>query len=170
MDPDKKRVGFVREMARKYLRQYKVDAPGTPVEEIIRGEGLRIEYRPWGPDGLSGLMLKKVRVIAVNVNKPRLHQRFSLAHELGHYALDHDYLKSQSFGGVDIDHPPETNLHSRNDLFEQEANEFAGELLVPMLLLKKKYRYERNCAKLAVLFDVSVEVLMISLMKHNLIR
>lgn len=170
MDLDRKRVGFAREMARKYLKKYRVDTPGTPVEEIIKGEGLRIEYRPWGSDGLSGLMLQKVRVIAVNVNKPRLHQRFSLAHELGHYALSHDYLKLQGFGGVDIDHPPEASVHPAHSLIEQEANEFAGELLVPMQLLKEKYRYEKNCPRLAALFDVSIEVLMISLMKHHLIR
>ncbi len=170
MELDKKRVGFVRQMARKYLKKYKVSAPGTPVEEIIKNEGLRIEYRPWGPDGLSGLMLQKVRVIAVNVDKPKLHQRFSLAHEFGHYALSHDYIKSQGFSDVNIDRPPERRAHPADNVVEQEANEFAGELLVPMQLLKENYRRERNCTKLAALFYVSEDVLMISLLKHHLIR
>lgn len=169
MDLDRKRVGFARKMARKYLKKYGVKTPGTPVEEIIKAEGLRIEYRPWG-DGLSGLLLHKARVIAINANKPRLHQRFSLAHELGHYALNHDYLKSQGLGAVDIDNPPGANIHPTDNFIEQEANEFAGELLVPMQMLKEKYRYEKNGLKLAAVFDVSMDVITISLMKHHLIR
>lgn len=169
MDLDRKRVGFVREMARKYLKKYGVKTPGTPVEEIIKGEGLGIEYRPWS-DGLSGLMLHKARVIAINSDKPRHHQRFSLAHEFGHYALNHDYLKSQGLGNVDIDHPPKANIHPTDNLIEQEANEFAGELLVPMHILKDKYRYEKNGLKLASVFDVSMDVIIIALMKHHLIR
>lgn len=170
MDLDRKRVGFVREMARKYLKKYRVDTPGTPVEEIIKGEGLRIEYRPWGSDGLSGLMLHKARVIAINIDKPRRHQRFSLAHEFGHYALNHDYLKTQAFGSIDIDHPPDATMRPTDSVIEQEADEFGGELLVPLRILKQVYRYEKNYAKLGDVFDVSKEVILISLMKHHLIR
>ena len=170
MELDRKRVGFVREMARKYLKKYGVKTAGTPVEKIIKAEGLRIELRPWGSDGLSGLMLQKARVIAINVNKSHHHQRFSLAHEFGHWTLNHDYFKTLGFGLVDINHAPDATTHPNDKVIEQEADEFAGELLVPMQILKQVYRSETNYANLGNIFDVSREVILISLMKHHLIR
>jgi len=57
-----------------------------------------------------------------------------------------------------------------DDTIEQEANEFAGEFLVPLRILKERYRYEKKMENLAAEFDVSRDVIVISLMKHHLIR
>jgi Zn-dependent peptidase ImmA (M78 family) len=104
------------------------------------------------------------------VNKSHYHQRFSLAHEFGHWTLSHDYFKTLGFGLIDIDHAPDATTHPNDKVIEQEADEFAGELLVPMQILKQVYRSEKNYANLGNIFDVSREVILISLMKHHLIR
>ncbi len=182
-----------RELARALLMKHGVSKPPTPVEAIMRAEGLDLIVRSWGADSpLDALLLRSRRLIAVNRDKPRLRRRFSVAHELGHYALNHDYLKS--FGpSVDIDHPPE-NSHPTAAAFEADANEFANELLVPRTLLlelrpkpephdddsKESFRPFADLAKrlkgaaltedaLATRFDVSAQVIFIALQKHGLL-
>jgi Zn-dependent peptidase ImmA (M78 family) len=182
-----------RELARALLMKHGVSKPPTPVEAIARAEGLDLVERSWGADSsLDALLLRSRSLIAVNGDKPRLRRRFSMAHELGHYALNHDYLKS--FGpNVDIDHPPE-NSHPTRASFEADANEFANELLVPRALLmelrpkpqpqdddsKESFRPFADLAKrlrpaplteeaLAKRFDVSVQVIFIALQKHGLL-
>jgi Zn-dependent peptidase ImmA (M78 family) len=182
-----------RELARALLMKHGVSKLPTPVEAIARAEGLDLVERSWGANSsLDALLLRSRSLIAVNGDKPRLRRRFSMAHELGHYALNHDYLKS--FGpNVDIDHPPE-NSHPTRASFEADANEFANELLVPRALLlelrpkpqpqdddsKESFRPFADLAKrlrsaplteeaLAKRFDVSVQVIFIALQKHGLL-
>jgi Zn-dependent peptidase ImmA (M78 family) len=155
---------------------------------------LQVTLRSWGKQSrLDALLFRSHGLIAVNRDKPSLRQRFSLAHELGHYALNHDYLKK--FGpDVDIDHPPEDS-HPMSGKFESEANDFAGELLVPRTLLlkfrskkedtedeesKESFRPFADLAKrlqgrplseqeLANKFRVSKEVMFIALGKNGLL-
>ncbi len=125
---------YARELARTLLRKHMVGQPPTPLDAIVQAEGLEVVLRSWGNQSrVDALLFRSHRLIAVNRDKPPLRQRFSLAHELGHYALNHDYLKR--FGpDIDIDHPPEDS-HPTTGPFETQANDFAGELLVPRALL-----------------------------------
>lgn len=75
----------------------------------------------------EGLFPPVKRLIIVNDEFPLAHQRFSVAHELGHYVLGHGaagFLKAPA----DV---------VREDWQEIEANRFAAELLMPELLLRK---------------------------------
>ena len=64
----------------------------------------------------------KVPVIRYNPEKHRLRQRFTIAHELGHYALGHP-------GGYRDD--IKNLFGNSSDIYEQQANHFAAELLMP---------------------------------------
>ena len=75
-------------------------------------------------------------------------QRFTVAHELGHITLNHGHAFSD----------PVKNFNRRNlDRKESEANQFAAELLMPMVAIeyylgeKREYSFER----LSQLFGVS---------------
>ncbi len=190
MDAD----SHARQLARALLQKHKVSQPPTPLETIVKAEGLQVTLRSWGRQSrLDALLFRSHGLIAVNCDKPSLRQRFSLAHELGHYALNHEYLKQ--FGpDIDIDHPPEDS-HPTNVKFEPEANDFAGELLVPRALLmtfrsrkedaededaKESFRPFADLAKglrarslseqeLANKFRVSREVMFIALQKNGLL-
>lgn len=196
---DRGRLHQVRQRARALVAHYDVAAPPVPVEDIIDGEGLRILRFHWGRDfRLDGLLVHNEQAIALNLDKPRLRQRFSLAHELGHYVLNHDYLKRLG-PAVDLDHPPD-DLPEPSDATEQEANAFANELLVPRPLLlhyRQPPAHSRPTddaadsfghrpfadlvrrlnapprrlteAELARLFDVSLEVLVLALQWQNLL-
>jgi Zn-dependent peptidase ImmA (M78 family) len=185
----------VRARAQGYIQKYNIREPPTPVDQIIVAEGLTIAPMRWGRHyPLDGLFVRSKRVIAINLDKPPRRQRFSLAHELGHYALNHNYLK-QLGDEIDIDHPPEATRFGHQSL-EGEADEFANELLVPGALLQRfreasasqqedtgqafyrpfanlgKPRHNeraRNEKELADLFEVSSEVIFIALTRYKLL-
>jgi Zn-dependent peptidase ImmA (M78 family) len=159
------RIGFVREMARKVLRKYGVTQPGTPVEEIAKGEGLKIVYQKWRAT-VGGLLLMAQKIIGVNSNHPPHRQRFSIGHELGHYFLNHrldDYEK-----GIMMDNPPVGDDFSK--IQNREADEFANELLVPLPIIKEAYKTVKDAKVLAGMFNVSGEVMFIALEKHKLLK
>jgi len=162
---DQARIGFPREMARKVLKKYAVMQPGTPLEEIAKAEGLEILYRRW-PNSVGGLLLRKKRIIGVNSNHHPHRRRFSIAHELGHYFLNHrldDYEKN-----ITLDNPPAGDDFSR--IQNREADEFASELLVPLVIIKDSYKKIKDGRALADIFNVSREVMFIALERHKLIR
>lgn len=75
-------------------------------------------------------------IIYINSRHCKARQRFSLAHELGHLALRH---QPEQIGRWEI---------------EREANIFAGELLLPVLSVKR-LAYRMDYFDIAELFNVS---------------
>lgn len=115
---------------------------------------------------MGALLLRKNRIIGVNSNHHPHRQRFSIAHELGHYFLSHrldDYEKN-----ITLDNPPAGDDFSR--IQNREADEFASELLVPLVIIKDSYKKIKDGRALADIFNVSREVMFIALEKHKLIR
>ena len=159
------RIGFPREMARKVLKKYGVTRPGTPLEDIAEGEGLKILYRRW-PNSVGALLLRKERTIGVNSDHHPNRQRFSIAHELGHYFLNHRLDEYEK--GITLDNPPVGDDFSK--IQNREANEFANELLVPLPIIKESYKTAKDARALADMFNVSVEVMFVALGKHRLIK
>jgi Zn-dependent peptidase ImmA (M78 family) len=162
------RVGFCRQAARRVLKEHGVRAPGTPVEEIVREAGFRVLERDW-PPRTSGILLRSQSIIGVNGNHPPVRRRFSLAHEFGHYVLNH-HLWFESNREVTIDNPPPDGCEGEDKIPEREANIFAGELLVPLSILKAQARAGRSPQQLALAFRVSEETLFIALKEHRLLN
>lgn len=71
--------------------------------------------------GFIGYGEGDIAVICINYQRPIGHQNFTLAHELGHWFMH----KGQSLSDDD------TTVGFSKDLREQEANDFARELLYP---------------------------------------
>lgn len=160
------RTGFAREMARKIIKKYAVREPGTPLEAIARGERLTILYRKW-PDSVSGLLLRSEKVIGVNANHHPNRQRFSIAHELGHYFLGHSLADYGT--GITLDNPPTGDEDSSDAIQNREADEFANEILVPLPIAKETVKTVKDIKSLSEKFRVSKEVMFIALTKHKLI-
>lgn len=99
-------------------------------------------------DGVDGLSLnikvpgKKPRVI-INSKVALIRQRFTLAHELGHLVIPwHCGIELEEMDG---------GYYLKNyeyDTYEQEANRFAAELLMPTDLIIDHYSKEKNLARL----------------------
>ena len=79
---------FVRDMARNLLKEFGATNAPVPMEEIIDWEALKIE-KVEGADDYEGEIIPEKRIIRINKHKPLTIQRFTLAHELGHWRLFH---------------------------------------------------------------------------------
>ncbi|MEO0996944.1 MAG: ImmA/IrrE family metallo-endopeptidase [Pseudomonadota bacterium] len=113
------------EAAKEFLSKY---WDGTlPVQPKAIAEKVGIEVIPdpdLAKDGLSGKFeyVDGKPVIRYNPSEPEVRQRFTIAHEFGHFALDHR--------GVFRD-PTKNFSLSNYDPKEVAANKFAAECLMP---------------------------------------
>lgn len=165
-DGERARVGFVRASARRLLARCGISAP--PVDLRIVVATLGITYREVDlPGSVSAYCCEHggARYAIVNRRDHPHRQRFSLAHEIGHLELFHD-VRFVLREPVDIDHPPALAYSRANDPREREANLFAGELLVPLTMLKKACADGIDLARLGVIFVVSQEVATIAVQTH----
>ena len=137
------------------LEKYNIDEPIIPVFEITQRLGLDIKYFKSQGDlsKVSGFLDVKNRVIYVNAEDAPHRQMFTVAHELGHFILEHESSEVLYRFSTPIDKDP----------VEQEANCFAANLLVPEKMLKaimKKCRLVKtDLDLLSKLFGVSTVVI-----------
>jgi hypothetical protein len=137
--------GWAREKAREVLRDRGIGLPPVVVHSIARKCGFEVRES----NKLGSLSARLVgNVIEVSVGDPAVRQRFSVAHELGHHFLG--------------------SGHGDGPLAEQEANAFAGELLVPGPVLRTAMERVTDTRELAQLFKVSRQVLEVAAEHHKL--
>ncbi|MDO8571898.1 MAG: ImmA/IrrE family metallo-endopeptidase [bacterium] len=118
--------------AEKVLSALKIKSMPVPVEEIASYFKIRISRAP--SKDFSGLLIRKdgSALIGVNSTEALVRQRFTIAHELGHF-----FLHPQKDTFVDYrDNKKEAMRTPR----ERQANMFAAALLMPRSLLEKDFR------------------------------
>lgn len=160
--------------AQKVLKSAGYNIP-VDVEGIIQSYGIAVRSQPMEDSMSSMLVLRNGRaVIGVNQAHAPTRQRFSLAHELGHFLL-HGKLPRVFLDEATVFFRDE-HAAEGNDLEEIEANTFAAELLMPENVLRQMIRQnpfdafdERAVQRLAAQFDVSVQALTIRLTRLRLI-
>lgn len=134
-----------------------------PIESIAKKRGLDIKAYDLGEDVSGALVIKEGKgTIGYNPTESTVRQRFTIAHELGHYEL-HKHDK-----GLFIDKDFKVMFRDQNSssgeiLQEQEANAFAAAILMPEKLLIKEINNkkfdlsdDKSFKELAKLFNVSV--------------
>lgn len=164
---EKARIGYARQMARKALNDSRISAPPVDLKIILEKKGYEYLEVETFLDAIDALFLEQdgIYYAAVNAKHHPHRQRFSLAHEFGHILLNHQpgYYESD----ISLDNPPTSKKHtSAEAMFETEANSFAGELLVPLEMLKKEFRKTSDLGELAKKFFVSREVMSIAVSNH----
>ncbi len=108
---------YIDELATKTLQSVDSTVLPVPIEDICKKLGLNVVEFDF-PDTFSGVLRKEKMAIGVNKNHPTVRQRFTLAHELGHFLLGHE----------------DDTIDGRSDRpmpLEREANSFASRLLIP---------------------------------------
>lgn len=127
--------------------------------------GLKLKAAFLSPE-ISGMLEKKGDnfLISINAADPETRQRFTLAHELGHYML-HRHLIGD---GLDDDRAYRSTEAGKyhNTLIgpkeETEANKFAANLLMPRDAVESARKSHNNdVAAMAKLFGVSVQAMSI---------
>ena len=161
MNLDRKRIGYCRDIARKILKESGSLKVPIDVNKIADFYGFRVALLDQPSEKFSGITHKTKKAIGINKNHHPVRQRFSLAHELGHYFLDHPT--------ADEELPSEEGDQERN-IYESEANEFAGELLVPREVLKSSLMEHKDIESLKKLFNVSRHVITLQITKHGFLK
>lgn len=176
-------------VARSLVSKLKLVSPPIPVEKVARlinaviiegslekdGYTFRrkdiekIIFLSERPDSFAAQMLRKANekglkeeyFIFINNQVPLVRKRFTIAHEIGHIVLKH--FERSEF--IYVFHKEECQNY-----FEEEANLFAGELLVPYSFLKQAiFHYNiREIHSLAKFFNVSEQVMSIKVQQYNL--
>lgn len=141
-------------MADKLTNPY--SAPPVPVLEVAEQNGVNVIFADFDEysDRVAGLCDFSAAEILVNKDDYTSRQMFTIAHELGHWMLHRDHF---------LRHPdlypvlPRFQKTLKKDPFEQEANAFAANLLVPKRLLLPLIG--APIAVLARIFAVSQEMM-----------
>ena len=136
----------------RFHAKFAADELPVPVESIAEDLlGLRVED---GGIPCSGLLLPARRLIVLRADEPPARQRFTLAHELGHWVCQvregHEapnYRRAQDVAP------------SADRLREREANVFAAELLMPEEAVRAECLRAASAAELAAWFGVSEEAI-----------
>ena len=156
------RVRWAAGYARRVISRLRLSTAPIDVKAIAKKYGVEVVEEAF-PDDISGALSRGAdhAVIAINKGHHENRQRFTIAHELGHYLLHGD-----SPAYYDQEH--QVGLHFRAKVTgaswnakEIEANRFAAELLMPrrLLLARVGDSAEVDAAKLAVEFQVSQEAM-----------
>jgi Zn-dependent peptidase ImmA (M78 family) len=155
-------------LARKLLKEHGYALP-IDVESIINKHGIHIRHQPM-EESVSGMLVVKDDRATIGINQSHHpnRQRFTLAHELGHYLLHR--RSTQVFVDASTMFFRDGVAAEGKDKFEIEANAFAAELLMPETVLLDLIRHQsvdafddRAVKSLAVKFGVSVRALTIRL-------
>lgn len=130
------------------------------VDRIAKRHGIKIRYEPLD-EQLSGMIFLKDNqaVIGVNAHHRPNRQRFTIAHELGHFFLHSDILQQGAHVDTMITMLKRDQAAALGTVnIEVEANQFAAELLMPKKLIRE-YLSREGIAQSAAADDLVVETL-----------
>ena len=122
--------------AEKIVRDENLVLP-IDVLALAKSRDILVEAKPSAAEGVSGMLLRVGDDFAIGYAthiKSNGFQRFSIAHELGHYFLGH---ADTMFRGGAVAHESRAGFSSKEQM-ELEADYFAAGLLMPSDLFKQE--------------------------------
>lgn len=125
------------------LDKFNINNAPVDVKKIANKLNIEIKIKPYkGHDDLSGILVRDYHetFIGVNALHPKQRQRFTIAHELGHFLLHEvDRLFIDKKISIYYRHSRATDGNNEK---ETEANNFAGMLLIPTKFLEEDLKNE----------------------------
>lgn len=155
--------------ALKIVRRYTVRAP-VDVSSVATDLGLPVKYQ-FLPDDVSGAIKASPDgqgryFIEVNAMHFPVRQRFTIAHEIGHFIYHRDLLGKGTGDTRAYRADPSTGLPNPHITPQEkrQANNFAANLLMPQILLNQyKALGVVSPKQLAPIFEVSEDAMRIRL-------
>ena len=137
-------------------------APPVDVGKIAEGQFLQVVRSGRGEH--RGRAMLSDGTISLNAADAPAAQRFSIAHEIGHYVLRHDGFTFSPHEDPESDGYAEDPVREE----EREADHFASTLLAPPQWLRRDVKAGRTLRELAILYQVSQEAMIIALERRRL--
>jgi Zn-dependent peptidase ImmA (M78 family) len=128
----------IRRQAQSLLRENRIHEPPVRLESIAKRLGITIKFEPFEED-ISGVLYRdqNATIIGVNSFQHPNRQRFTIAHEIGHFVLHEiDVHVDKGYRMVLRDGTSSQAI----DALEIDANRFAAELLMPENMVRKDVR------------------------------
>jgi Zn-dependent peptidase ImmA (M78 family) len=162
--------------ARKILRDLGLKKAPISLDVIVKKLGVRLAVEPFDEE-LSGVLVKEGGAVAIGVNSAHHvnRQRFTVAHEIGHYVLDHpgEMFIDKTLRQKAVVVRRDGRSSEGTDKHEIEANRFAAELLMPGNIVEEEVKKRLSKSKrpsaddlineMAGLFQVSNQAMEIRL-------
>lgn len=123
------RRSLAENSANAVLREMKIEGLRVDPEQIASDKGILVKPKPDTADGVSGMLVKvgdEFGILYATNIPSRGFQKFSIAHELGHYCIE-GHADQLLASGAHYSHAGFVSA----DPFEQEADHFAAALLMP---------------------------------------
>jgi Zn-dependent peptidase ImmA (M78 family) len=150
----------------------------VPLETVVQHLALTAQARPLAET--SGvLVVENGRgMIGYNINHSRVRQRFTIAHEIGHFVMHASKNQAQRlFVDRSTMFKRDEDSSSGDDLQEVQANKFAAALLMPEKLIRGEIASshfdlddEEDVSNLAKRFNVSAAAMSFRLKNLGLFR
>ena len=147
----------IQKLTNKVLKSNFIFYPPVIAAELADAYGLEVWEITFKPEyvRVAGFIDFPNKRILVNEEDSLIRKNYTIAHELGHYLLRHH---EQEGGYTVLLRNPDEMVQT---LFEQEADCFATNVLVPKTFLQKylKDHPKVTNSQLAVIFGVSAEII-----------
>lgn len=133
--PLRARYWKIDQLVARVLEDNSVLQAPVPIDRIVRNFGIEIKSGDLGD--VSGLLIRNSDEIVIGVNSEQnsTRQRFTLAHEMGHYLL-HDGISSHLDRDYRVNFRSSESSQATN-VEEIEANYFAACILMPKIFLDR---------------------------------
>lgn len=154
-----------RERAESILQLAGITEAPVDLEKIAKVLNIKIVHYDF-PDKRRGMvyMDNEIKAIGVNKNNPVAMQRFTIAHEFGHYLNGHAHYSKI------YEEDEKYKFSDPHFQQEKEADGFAAEMLMPKkFLLKDLQEFGLDTKKLIEKYQVSEQALHIRLSALHLI-
>lgn len=137
------------------------------VEALAMALGIDVRYVALGKD-VSGMIERNKGgkyVISINEDDYETRQRFTLAHELGHFIYHKNKMENgidddRAYRSTDVGKYHNTQIGRREEI---QANRFAANLLMPANLIRKLQQEELSVEDMAQRLEVSPKAMEIRL-------
>lgn len=145
---------------KKIYGKYKNTFP-FKIVEFINELGIKVIASDMS-NNISGSITKMGETFTIYINNSHASTRlrFTLAHELGHYFNDREYLESNN-QIQDLSKQANPNIDCSMQKMDVEANKFAANLLMPEEKFKEIWNLKNTPEKVANFFGVTIEAVKI---------
>ena len=154
-----------REKANSLLNASGIKDAPVDLDKIAEILGFQIIPYPF-PDQRNGMIIVEgnIKAIGVNQSHPPSRQRYTIAHEIGHFVNGHEYYAPTT-------ERKEILFYDHSFQQEREADAFAAELLMPKHFLEKDLsEIGFDIPKLIEKYKVSEQAMRIRLVSLKLVE